>query len=353
MIGFKSCRLKTIPENALPENVEWLILSDNQIGHLPHSMGKLTRVRKLMLAGNRLSSLPEEMSACESLELLRLSSNRFNKLPGFLFDLPKLSWLAMAGNPLHKAFAHSADLPEVSPDDLKLDEVLGQGASGVISKARWLKPPAGLSAPDQDVAIKVFKGSVTSDGSPLDELNACLAAGKHPNLVNMLAQSSSEDASALVMGLIDPDYHNLGNPPSLDTCTRDTFAEDTRFSAATLIKIAYQMADILNHLHDRNICHGDIYAHNTLINSEDHILFGDFGAASNIASLPEDQAEALHQIEVRAFGCLLDDLLGCIEETETSATLSRLDSIRSRCMNAPVGLRPTFEDLKDELETLL
>ena len=35
---------------------------------------------------------------------------------------------------------------------------------------------------------KLYKGSITSDGSPLNEMNACIAAGQHPNLIKVLGR---------------------------------------------------------------------------------------------------------------------------------------------------------------------
>ncbi|MDQ7058217.1 MAG: leucine-rich repeat domain-containing protein [Ghiorsea sp.] len=39
MVGFKSCQIKSIGEHALPKNIRWLILTDNQLESLPPSIG--------------------------------------------------------------------------------------------------------------------------------------------------------------------------------------------------------------------------------------------------------------------------------------------------------------------------
>ena len=113
-------------------------------------------------------------------------------------------------------------MPAVPSTSFELHQVLGQGASGVISKASWTDNP--LELPDA-VAIKVFKGEVTSDGYPQDELNACLKVGNHGSLVRSLAQVKEPGYLALIMELIPEYYKNLGLPPSFDTCTRDTFPD--------------------------------------------------------------------------------------------------------------------------------
>ncbi|MDD2894068.1 MAG: hypothetical protein PHF20_09095, partial [Halothiobacillaceae bacterium] len=47
MIGFKSNVIAHMPEHGLPPKLRWLILTDNRIEKLPHSMGQLTRLQKL------------------------------------------------------------------------------------------------------------------------------------------------------------------------------------------------------------------------------------------------------------------------------------------------------------------
>jgi hypothetical protein len=212
MVGFKSNKIRVLGENVLPLSVRWLILTDNQLEKLPNSIGRLQRLQKLMLAGNQLRSLPDEMAACQNLELIRLAANRLESLPTWLFTLPRLSWLAYAGNPCCVANL-SSTVPTIPWADLTLSDTLGEGASGIISRGLWQSP----AQPPTAVAIKIFKGAMTSDGTPADEMNACLATGGHPHLVGALGKIGDcpDDGSGLILSLIPPDYQNLGNPPSL------------------------------------------------------------------------------------------------------------------------------------------
>ena len=171
MVGFKANKIKSVPENALPPALRWLILTDNQIEELPDSLGYRPRLQKLALAGNKLRSLPQSMQHLTNLELVRISANQLTECPDQLLGLPKLAWLAFAGNPFCRADLTIESIPSISSQSFNLMNTLGQGASGVISKAHWLDNPLGLP---EHVAVKVFKGEVTSDGYPEDELNACL-----------------------------------------------------------------------------------------------------------------------------------------------------------------------------------
>ncbi|MEZ9548762.1 MULTISPECIES: leucine-rich repeat-containing protein kinase family protein [Vibrio] len=306
MIGFKTNQIKTVSEESLPAQLRWLILTDNAIEVLPNSLGERPRLQKLALAGNQLRALPESMEDLSNLELVRLSANQLTEFPEFLIKLPKLAWLAFAGNPFCKHPSSLDSVPAVSSQCYSLNQVLGQGASGVISHANWLNSDFDFP---QGVAVKVFKGEVTSDGYPHDELEACLQAGHHSNLVKSIAQVDEQDYLALVMELIPSCHYNLGLPPTLDTCTRDTFPEGFELPIAQIDNIVTQMIDVFNHLHDNKVCHGDLYAHNTLVNEQGQMIFGDFGAATIYGYLTEEQQQGIRRIEARALKCFIEDLL--------------------------------------------
>ncbi|QUX95192.1 protein kinase [Marinomonas sp. CT5] len=324
MIGFKNNQISSVSSLSLPTQTRWLILTDNEIAFLPDDFGKLVRLQKLALAGNRLTSLPDSIVHCQKLELIRLSANQLVAFPDALLALPRLAWLAFSGNPFCAERDPHNEFKTVSFRDLDLHQVLGQGASGVISLATWKENTFNFS---DSVAVKVFKGEVTSDGYPEDELDACLAVGSHDNLVQPLAKVTEQDCSALVMELIPAHYTNLGKPPSLESCTRDTFADDQQFSIDKIARIIEQVDQLVSHFCSKKISHGDLYAHNTLINEEGHILFGDFGAASKYANLSANQQRGIERIERRAFGFFIDDMLGlCVQEDRNTELYQLLRS---------------------------
>lgn len=353
MVSFKNNQLQTISETALSPNIRWLILTNNQLTTLPSSIGQLSKLQKCMLAGNQLQSLPAEMANCQSLELLRLSANQLQTLPNWLFTLPRLTWLAYAGNPCCRPAQSQQEtfLAIIEPEEIQLGEVLGQGASGVIYKGQWQSGgPSGLV---QDVAVKLFKGDITSDGLPMDEMQACIAAGTHPNLVNVLGKLGQpiDNKAGLVFSFIANSYTNLGNPPSLETCTRDTYSADAAFSLPMILKIAYGIASVVDHLHARGIMHGDLYAHNILVSPRGKSILGDFGAASFFNAGDEASAQAFQALESRAFGCLLEDLLDRYapeNEADEAAAIQQLRDLQQRCMAAP-DKRPLFSAICQQL----
>ncbi len=347
MISFKSNQIQSISEHSFPPKTRWLILTNNKLEVLPATIGKCHRMQKLMLAGNKLKSLPNELANCKNLGLLRIAANQLNVLPEWILTMPKLSWLAFSGNPFCTTIqADTTGLELIDWADLSIDVKLGEGASGIIWKAIWNNGMSQLP-----VAVKIFKGDVTSDGLPDDEMNACILAGAHPNLVKVLGKlkPNDENKKGLILSLIPPHYKILGHTPSFESCTRDVYKEGTVFNINTILEIARGIASVAAQLHEKGINHGDLYAHNILIHdSEDdiHPLLGDFGAASIYNKGNKSTAIALERIEVSAFGCLLEDLLTHIEVEEgQKSTAIALMNIKNHCMHEQVVQRPSFVEI--------
>lgn len=350
MVGFKANRIRHVPAASLPHALRWLILTDNQIETLPVELGNCQQLQKLMLAGNRLQALPQTLVSCVQLELLRIAANQFLEIPEWLFKLPRLSWLAYAGNPCTEVLEDLAEqhspIVQIDWEHLHLERKLGEGASGIIHHAQW------QTTPSRQVAVKLFKGTLTSDGLPHSEMASCISAGAHPNLISVLGKIHRHPDSALglVMPLIDPAFANLAGPPSLESCTRDIYPANTTFSINTLLRLALGIAAAAEHLHARGILHGDLYAHNILHDGQGNALLGDFGAASFYEVKQAERALALQRIEVRAFGCLLEELLDRCKES--TCARSELEQLREITTHFSSTKRPLFCEIRQRLMAL-
>jgi hypothetical protein len=354
MVGFKANRITHVSPKALPPFLRWLILTDNELTSLPAEIGHSTHMQKLMLAGNQLRSLPAELAHCTRLELLRISANQLTELPLWLLHMPRLTWLAFAGNPfthdLEAQALANAPTPRLAWQRLQLQHQLGEGASGVIRQA-VLHTDSG----EQEVAVKLFKGAVTSDGLPDCEMAACMHAGAHPHLVSALARviEHPDNQQALVMPLIAPEFANLAAAPSLESCTRDVYANGNRFDWPTTLRIARGMASATLHLHARGILHGDLYAHNILHTVEGDALLSDFGAAAFFDANDTSRAQGLEQLEVRALGCLLEELATQCDATAHEAHFHHvLTQLAQACMGEEPAQRPRLAQVYDALKTL-
>ncbi|MCO4170451.1 leucine-rich repeat-containing serine/threonine-protein kinase [Aeromonas veronii] len=363
MVGFKANQIATVSAKALPAGLRWLILTDNAIKRLPDELGQCDALQKLMLAGNRLRELPASLANCRNLELLRIAANRIERFPEWLLSLPRLSWLAYSGNPFSEgAEARAIDDAHVTPlawETLALGELLGQGASGVIHRATLVGNPADAVTQASDrgdgnqVAVKLFKGAVTSDGLPRCEMAASLAAGTHPNLIKVIGKVADHPSGipALVMELIDPAFANLAGPPSLDSCTRDVYPEGLHLSVPDALAMAHGIASVAGHLHRAGIMHGDLYGHNILFaRSSDapaRALLGDFGAASLYDRCDRERAMGLERLEVRAFGCLLEELLAHCDTQDSP--LDGLNQLKAACISELPADRPDFAYIERQL----
>ena len=334
-IGFRATGLREVPAEALPPALRWLTLTDNRIEHLPEALGQRPQLQKLMLAGNRLRALPPTLADAHQLELLRLSANGFEALPAWLGELPRLAWIAWAGNPLDGEPAPAA-VPHVAWEALDLGPCLGEGASGRIHRALWRR-----AEPAEAVAVKLFKGRMTSDGLPEREMAACLAAGRHPNLTGALGriEGHPEGVQGLLMPLIPEGWRVLAGSPSLESCSRDVYAPDLALAPETALRIAASVARAAAHLHDRGVLHGDLYGHNTLWDGRTGAaVLSDFGAAS---LLPAGAAGAPWQrVETRAWGLLLGELLDrCAEKP---AGIADLRALERACRQPDPRARPSM-----------
>lgn len=325
LIGFKANRIRTVPAESLPPTLRWLILTDNEVDALPDTLGACTPLQKLMLAGNRLRRLPESLARCQRLELVRLSANRFESpadaLPEGLLALPRLAWVAHGGNPYsaeREACARgalggtSASTAPIAWSALQLHGRLGEGASGVIHAATW--QPEGTTV--QAVAVKLFKGEMTSDGLPQTEMAACMAAGQHPRLVGSLGVVAGhpDGLQGLVLQRIPAGHASLADPPSLSSCSRDVYASDRRLTRDVADAIAQSMESALDHLHRQGLTHGDLYAHNMLVDARGHALLGDFGAASFLPVDDPERCAALKRIDRRALDVLREELAALCQD---------------------------------------
>jgi hypothetical protein len=335
-VGFRGTGMVELPAEALPPRLRWLTMTDNQLTSLPDALGERPALQKLMLAGNRLDRLPANLQGAEQLELLRLAANRFDALPPWLTDLPSLAWVAWAGNPLDRDLM--PDTAEaVSWSCVDVEGLLGEGASGQVRRAVWRRHHE--AAP---VALKLFKGAMTSDGLPEREMAACLAAGAHPNLTGALGQivDHPEQIQGLVMPLLPAHWRVLANPPSRMSCSRDVYDPTLRLELETALRIAQGVGLAASHLHGRGLLHGDLYGHNVWWDGvAGEAVLSDFGAAS---FLPQYGAPAYQRLEVRAWGLLLGELLDLCDEDVAQLAVWR--GLQQACAQPDAAARPLLAE---------
>lgn len=343
MIGFKSCQIQHIPEHALPPNLQGLILTDNHLSSLPKSIGNLRRLKKLMLSGNRFISLPEEILSCSELQLLRLSINNFSTLPEWLFALPRLAWYSDGANPGSFAPLRSVSAARQIPwEQITIGDKIGESSKNTVHQGTYHGRP---------VAIKIYGSGITTDGTPDDEIQACLLTGTQSGIIGALGETSDPATGqrALVMPLIPSTFTPLGLPPDFVTLTRDTYTPEQHQTIPRYLQILQNTARTMAHLHKQGIMHGDLYAHNILADQHGHSLLGDFGAASIYN--PQSKPHIREHVDVRGFGYLLDDILSIAADQER-AEAGELTELRDTCLHTNMLQLPTFTEIESALQNI-
>jgi hypothetical protein len=344
MVSFKSNQIKTIHPEALQPQLRWLILTDNQITHLPTTIGRCVKLQKCMLSGNRLERLPTEIAHCHNLELIRLASNQLAEPPIELLNLPNLIWVAFSDNPFLKnafqnhetvigdgAGLHLDVFADECLDDPSLGVELGKGASGITRRYHTLLPN---QTEEQPVAVKEYFSTITSDGNPQEERKVSMVASslQCKSLVKVLGSTKNGN---LIMGLLQ-NYIVFAGPPSLESCSRDVYDENRVCSETRATAMVEELLHALMKLHEHGICHGDFYGHNILISKEkeSEVWLTDFGAAFFYE--PEAAyGKLIQQVERRAFQHLLHEIAALMPSS--SSRKEKISQLASCCENMTFG----------------
>lgn len=347
-VGCRGSGLVEVPAESLPPSLRWLTLTDNRIAALPAALGERPRLQKLMLAGNRLRALPETLGEARNLELLRIAANGFEALPACLTALPRLAWLSWAGNPFEdRAAPAPAATAAAAWGDLAVGRLLGEGASGRVMRAEWRRD----GSAEQPVALKLFKGAMTSDGLPEREMAACLAVGAHPHLTGALGRLADhpDGAHGLLMPLLPEGWRVLAGPPSLESCSRDVYASSSRLTRAAALRLLRGVAAGTVHLHARGFGHGDLYGHNILWDGvRGDAVLSDLGASSALP--PGRDGEFLQRLDVRAFGLLVEEVRALVDQ---NPDIRALDTLAQACTGPDPAGRPAMVEVLGALDALL
>jgi serine/threonine protein kinase len=294
-----------------------------------------------MMAGNNITALPTEMAQCRNLQLLRVPTNKLPEVPAWLWELPNLAWYSDAANPVSYQ-PHLAILKTIGWQQLQLETKLGESAKNVVYRAK-------LKTNGQEVAVKLYGNGITTDGHPQDETYASILAGPAPNLIPIIGQiaGAPEGQRGLVMELIPPNFSVPGLPPDLIALTRDVIKG--QLALPVVVTALRDVCAALKHLHQQGIMHGDVYAHNILMNPEGQAYMGDLGAAS-LYQTDTDNGKR-ERIDVRGFGYLVDDLLAHVAPTST-AKVEQLSNLRDGCLGYGAKAVTGFDTVLQALQGL-
>eukprot|EP00752_Nemacystus_decipiens_P006044 g5455.t1 len=375
-LGLKGNALVRLPASVGDlSHLSELYLTGNILEALPDEIVKLRRLKKLQMSFNNLRSLPHGMEAMRSLELCRIAVNPgLAVVPEGLKFAERLAWVSLAGSAWCARAAEKRrrpSFPVIPREEVVLGERLGSGASGDVY--------AGVYR-GRDVAVKVFKSDVGPDGNARDELDVACAVD-HPNLTKSLgvvrgsnAKTSGgrsvsatdaapeaaksgrkgggcggrgvENSRWLVMERVVG--QPLAEKPDFSSVLRCRWGPGRRFEPVLVLAVLLQVARAMSYLHEKSICHGDLYAHNVLVDGETGAaVLCDFGASF---FYPSDQHESsmLEGTEVRAFGLMARDM-AC----RSAGCEWILQDLVPSCLQADANHRPSFHEIINQLHAEL
>jgi hypothetical protein len=99
--------------------------------------------------------------------------------------------------------------------------------------------------------------------------------------------------------------------------------------------------------------HGDLYAHNILFDPvHGHTRLGDFGAATRLPINQRALRQNLLALEVRALGCLLEELGAAAQAQAAHPSVQALQALAHACLSDQPRQRPTVTEVSEALQAL-
>ena len=109
---------KELPTRIKLKNLKTLVLKENQLRELPHSICELSNLTMLSVSNNQLSVLPSNIKNLKNLQSLFLKCNQLETLPDEIGELKKLGWLDVSNNKLTVLSSHIKHLSKLQVLDL-------------------------------------------------------------------------------------------------------------------------------------------------------------------------------------------------------------------------------------------
>ncbi|KAL9950782.1 hypothetical protein ACROYT_G043342 [Oculina patagonica] len=279
---------------------------------------------------------------------------------------------------------------EIPRERITLGKVLGEGEFGMVVKGELTEDDGHIT----HCAVKTLKRTATESDFKdlLNELERLKDVGNHPNLVNLIGACSTGGPLMIVVEFAEHGNllrylrdHRKQNYDDMNEYSLD-------ISSAERLRIACDVSNGMKHLAIMKCAHRDLAARNVLLGEGMVAKVADFGLSRDIytdnqyekkteGKLPAkwmaveslDRGMYTSQSDVWSFGVLLWEIEtgGCapyagmvmIELLDKLKAGHRLDkpryctdwlyAVMLRCWNANPKLRPTFEELSDELHRML
>lgn len=173
---------------------------------------------------------------------------------------------------------YTKDLWEINADDLHIEEILGEGAFGIVKRATLNRDGCEINVAvktvkeySQDFILKQFQ----------EEIRIMKTVGQHPNIVSMIGYSHQTEKPLLIV-----EFCANGNLLAyLRSIWNDLMERGDEFEAPkmrSLLHLAKQVSEGMIHLGKMRMVHRDLAARNILICENGTAKVSDFGLSRDI-----------------------------------------------------------------------
>lgn len=153
-------------------------------------------------------------------------------------------------------------------DRYELESRIGSGGMAVVYLAKDL-------VLDRNVAVKILNESLSNDDNFVDRFRREARAAarlSHPNVVGIYDVGQDDGTHYIVMEYIE------------GKTLKERIRDEGALPMADIVAIGEQIADALDHAHEKGIVHRDIKSHNIMIGARGRVKVADFGIARATSS---------------------------------------------------------------------
>lgn len=153
-------------------------------------------------------------------------------------------------------------------DRYELESRIGSGGMAVVYLAKDL-------VLDRNVAVKILNESLSNDDNFVDRFRRearAAASLSHPNVVGIYDVGQDNGTHYIVMEYIE------------GKTLKERIRDEGALPVAEVVAIGEQIADALDHAHEKGIVHRDIKSHNIMIGTRGRVKVADFGIARATSS---------------------------------------------------------------------
>ncbi|PFX14490.1 Tyrosine kinase receptor Cad96Ca [Stylophora pistillata] len=236
---------------------------------------------------------------------------------------------------------------EIAREHVTIKQIVGKGAFGQVAKATASNLQG--RAEKTLVAVKLLKENASESERKdlLSELELMKKLKPHPYVIRLLGCVTKSEPLLVLIEYVP--FGDLLGYLRKSRGLNDSYYKDpdikpqTNLTSQQLMKFAWQIADGMSYLSSIPVIHRDLAARNVLVGEEETCKVTDFGMARDVQedNIYERKTRGRLPVKWTAVEALLYGKY---------STKSDVYDIMTKCWKDDPNLRPSFENLRNELK---